>query len=209
MLFRIKSGGIYAFVYADKNIFMQWSILWQGRQNDSREHCLINSNESGIKVDSVIIGKQADLIYRVEYSLLLDLNWQTLSFSISSLHNRVIQRIEYSSDGKGNWMDGDKPVPRLEGCLDIDLPLTPFTNSLPINRLKQQIGQESDVRVIYIDLLAEKISPLTQKYKRTGEGEYHYQNVPNDFEALIRTDHEGFVTDYPGLFLQSGCTRLE
>ncbi|RYY62047.1 MAG: hypothetical protein EOO05_04215 [Chitinophagaceae bacterium] len=192
-----------------KTTVMQWSILWQGRQRDSREHCLVHTNESGIKVDSVIIGKQEDLIYRVEYSLLLDHNWRTISFSVSSIHNKVIQRMEYSSDGEGNWMDGDKPVPRLQGCLDIDLPLTPFTNSLPIKRLKQQVGQESDVRVIYIDLLAEKISPVTQKYKRLGEDEYHYQNVPNDFEVTMRTDHEGFVVDYPGLFLQSGCTRLD
>src|SRR3954466_11303507 len=121
---------------------MQWSILWQGRQNDSREHGLVHTNESGIKVDSVIIGKQQDIIYRVEYALLLDHDWRTLSFKISSLHNNVVQSLDYSGDGKGNWMDQGKHVPQLDGCIDIDLPLTPFTNTLPIRRLSQQIGDE-------------------------------------------------------------------
>ena len=187
---------------------MQCSILWQGRQADSKEHCLIHTNESGIKVDSVIIGKQGDMIYRVEYAILLNLQWETLSFSISSLHNDVIQRLDYASDGKGNWTDQGEPVPKLDGCLYIDLPLTPFTNSLPINRLHLQNGEEQQIRVIYIDLLEEKVSPLSQKYKKLGDNSYHYQNVPNDFEAVITTNEDGLVTDYPGLFIQTGLRKI-
>lgn len=188
---------------------MQWSIIWNGIENDSREHCLVNSNESGTKVDSVIIGKNESGIYRVEYSLLLDKNWKTLSLTASSIHNNVVQHLEYSSDGNGNWKDRDKPVERLEGCIDIDIPLTPFTNSLPINRLALPVGTEAEVRVVYVDLLAQKISPLSQKYKRTAMDAYLYQNVPNDFEAVIQTDAAGFVLDYPTLFRQSACQQLD
>ncbi|RYY53129.1 MAG: hypothetical protein EOO09_19070 [Chitinophagaceae bacterium] len=188
---------------------MQWSIIWNGRENDSREHCLINSNDSGIKVDSVIIGKNESGIYRVEYALLLDQHWKTISLTASSLHNNIVQHLEYTSDGQGNWTDKGQVVERLQGCIDIDLPLTPFTNSLPVNRLNLAVGAESDVRVVYVDLLSQKISPLTQKYKRISADEYLYQNVPNDFEAVIKTDHEGFVLDYPELFWQSASSRLE
>lgn len=187
---------------------MQWSILWQGRQYDSREHCLVHTNDSGIKVDSVIIGKQGDVIFRVEYAILMNLQWETLSFRISSLHNEVVQLLEYESDGKGNWTSKGEPVPQLQGCLYIDLPLSPFTNSLPINNLKLATHEEQQVNVVYIDLLQEKVSHLTQKYKRLSGASYRYQNVPNDFEAVITTDGDGFVTDYPGLFSLAGIRKI-
>ena len=187
---------------------MQWSILWQGRQNDSREHCLINRNDSGYKIDSVIIGKQHDIIYRVEYTLLLNSLWETLSFRISSIHNSVVQLLEYTSDGKGKWFDNGEAVPRLEGCLDLDLPLTPLTNSLAVNRLGLQEGEEKSAHVVYVDLFAEKVSPVNQKYRRLSASEYNYQNVPNDFEAVITMDEFGFVKDYPTLFLQTGCVTI-
>ncbi|RYF88723.1 MAG: hypothetical protein EOO00_10815 [Chitinophagaceae bacterium] len=37
---------------------------------------------------------------------------------------------------------------------------------------------------------------------------YHYENVPNDFKATIELDEEGFVTDYPALFIRTAAEIL-
>jgi hypothetical protein len=57
--------------------------------------------------------------------------------------------------------------------------------------------------VIYLDLLAQEVSPVRQKYTRLSQLEYQYENVPNDFEAKIQVDESGLVVDYPSLFVRS------
>jgi uncharacterized protein len=99
-----------------------------------------------------------------------------------------------------NWIDFEHP---FKGCLDVDIPLTPFTNSLPINRLQLALGEARQIRVIYLDLLERRIVPVNQKYIRLSRTEYHYENVPNDFEARIKVDDAGLVVDYPGLFVRT------
>lgn len=92
----------------------------------------------------------------------------------------------------------------MENCLDI--PPTPFTNSLPINRLRVKKGEEHQIRVIYLDLLEKQIKPVRQQYTRLSETAYLYQNVPNDFEAKIEVDEFGLVVDYPLLFIRTASS---
>ncbi|MGH2605513.1 MAG: putative glycolipid-binding domain-containing protein, partial [Anaerolineales bacterium] len=37
-----------------------------------------------------------------------------------------------------------------------------------------------------------------QSYHRTAEDTYLFRNVESGFEALLRVDADGLVTDYPG-----------
>jgi hypothetical protein len=48
--------------------------------------------------------------------------------------------------------------------------------------------------------MEDKITSLKQKYTRLSKDTYHYENIPNDFEAEIKVDENGFVIDYPQLF---------
>lgn len=59
------------------------------------------------------------------------------------------------------------------------------------------------IRVIYLDLLEGQVQPVRQQYTRLSETQYHYQNVPNDFEAVITVDALGLVVDYPQLFTRT------
>jgi hypothetical protein len=105
-------------------------------------------------------------------------------------------------------MDGKK-ADQFSGCTDVDIPLTPFTNTLPINRLKLAEGEEHQIKVIYLDLLEQQISPVKQKYIRLSKTEYHYENVPNDFEAKIDVDELGFVVNYPSLFVRTAQLKTD
>ena len=44
---------------------------------------------------------------------------------------------------------------------------------------------------------------MDQVYKRISEEKYHYENIPNDFEADITVDENGLVVDYPSLFTRT------
>lgn len=182
---------------------MQTNLLWAGREYTSLENCLINTATIGSEINSVIIGKYDEKIYRVEYKIKTNPNWETLYVEVHSQHSNQRKQILLESDGKGNWRMDGKQADQFKGCIDIDIPLTPFTNTLPINRLKISQDEEHQIQVIYLDLLEPQIAPAKQKYTRLSKTEYHYENVPNNFEANIIVDELGFVVDYPSLFTRT------
>ncbi len=65
--------------------------------------------------------------------------------------------------------------------------------------------QTQEIKVIYFDILEKKISAVGQKYTCISPTSYHYENVPNDFEATIEVDELGFVVDYPELFVRKAA----
>lgn len=190
-----------------KNQSMQTNLLWAGREYHSIENCLVDTTNKGSEITSTIIGHYDNKIYQVEYRIKTNHNWETVFFEINSRHSNRIQSLLFEGDGKGNWTSNNKQASQFKGCIDIDIPLTPFTNTLPINRLKLIQDQEQEIQVIYLDLLEEQIKPVRQKYKRLSNTEYHYENVPNDFEANIQVDESGFVIDYPMLFVRTAALK--
>jgi uncharacterized protein len=186
---------------------MRANILWTGVEYNSLENCIVDSSSTGNEVHSSIVGKYGDTIYQVQYYIRTNANWEVIFFEVKSRHNDVFQHLEFQGNGAGKWQSNNQEAPEFSNCIDIDIPLTPFTNTLPINRLKLAPGQEQTIQVIYIDLLEEQVNPLRQKYIRLSDKEYKYENVPNDFEAVITIDELGLVTNYPSLFTRTAIKK--
>ena len=179
---------------------MRTNLLWKASQYPSLENCLVTDTQSGWDISSTITGGEQGRIFNIEYQLCVNKQWFTKSIRIISTIDGVTETFNYLSDQRGNWQADGTSTDLFAGCFDVDLPLTPFTNTLPINRLQLRLNQSQIIRVVYLDLIGGEIKPVTQKYTRLSEYSYKYENVPNDFEANVSVDEFGFVTDYPGLF---------
>lgn len=184
---------------------MQTNILWTGREYYSLENCLINESAAGVEVFSSIIGYYEEKIYKVEYRIKTNANWETIFFEIISRINNQTQTISGESDGKGNWSKNGLSLEQFNGCIDIDISLTPFTNTLPIRRLQLQPHETREIQVLYCNLLNGQTMPVRQQYTCVSATEFHYENIPNDFEANIVVDGSGFVVDYPALFVRTAA----
>jgi uncharacterized protein len=182
---------------------MQTNILWAGREYYSLENCLINTTASGNVIQSTIIGRYENKLYKVDYQIKTNQQWETLFAELKSQHSNERKHIILDSDGKGNWYLNGKAAAQFNGCIDVDIPLTPFTNTLPIKRLNWVSGEAQQIAVVYLDLLENQIRVVKQKYAQISPTTFHYENVPNDFEATITVDDNGFVVDYPELFERS------
>ena len=180
---------------------MQTNILWSGVEYYSLENCIIDSSDAGIVVTSTIVGSYHEKIYRVEYVIKLNSAWETQHCFLEFQYENEIRKLEFlNNDGK--WSLNGKYKAEFDGCTDVDIPLTPFTNSLPINRLKLCQSEEREINIVYIDLLENSMRHVKQKYRKISSGVYKYENIPNDFETEIKVDEEGFVVDYPELFIR-------
>jgi hypothetical protein len=186
---------------------MQTNLLWTGIEYNSLENCLVKVSEKGAEVNSAIVGRYGEKLYRVEYRIQTNSDWETIFVEIKSQHSDSREHLRFESDGKGHWIINGKPDNQFAECIDVDIPLTPFTNTLPINRLRMRQDESTVIQVIYIDLLAKKITPVRQKYVRLSQTLYHYENIPNDFEANIEVDEHGYIADYPMLFRRTVSTN--
>lgn len=179
---------------------MQQNILWTGVYYHSLENCILSAAGTGAEITSCIIGSHEDTIYKVDYRITVNRNWETMSVEIRSQLTGIIQSLRFQQPTPGNWTIDGHPSGQYRGCIDIDIALTPFTNSLPIKRLKLDVHEERPIDVLYFDILGGEVKQVRQKYTRLSELEYKFENVPNDFEAIIRVDRSGLVVSYPGLF---------
>ncbi len=88
----------------------------------------------------------------------------------------------------------------LDGCVDIDLAGTPFTNTLPIRRLDGHLSQPTELRMLYVRF--DTFEPLAdeQRYTELSPRLYRYEAVDRSFQVELPVDEDGLVTDYPTLF---------
>jgi hypothetical protein len=186
---------------------MQKNILWTGIEYYSLENCVLTITDSGSEVNSSIIGTYANELYKIEYRVRTNRHWETISLEIRSQLYNAIETIDLRKEGKESWSINGRPDQKFNGCIDIDISLTPFTNTLPINRLNLSAKEEEQIKVLYVDVLGRKMRPVRQKYTRLSRTDYKFENVPNDFESAISVDELGLVVNYPRLFKRTYITE--
>jgi len=175
------------------------TIIWKGILYNSLEYFQLAENENAILAKSKIIGTHEDKFYMVEYFLMIDKEWNVLSFEIEFEVNN--KKKKFSGVQMNNeWVINGKIDPLYSGFEFIDISLTPFTNTLPIRKLRLSHRQEKEINVIYLNILEDYIKPVKQKYRKNSELKFRYENIPNDFEADIEVDELGLVILYPSLF---------
>ena len=94
----------------------------------------------------------------------------------------------------------DIPIYTFDGCIDIDIFPTPFTNSLPLKRDPLKIGDQKEFNMLWVDLLAGVARKDRQQYLRVGEHIYQFNSLDTGFTEVIEFNNDMFVAFYPRLF---------
>lgn len=158
-------------------------------------------HDANIYVDSTVIRIDGNRPYKVNDSLVLGQDWtvKQLDLEIQNLK----KSLHLLSDGKGRWFNekGEEIYP-LRGAADLDLSCTPFTNSLPINRLPWQRNDARDLEMVFLSVPDLAWKKVKQRYllleKAAGRRKFHYKS--GNFETNIEVDADGFVLRYLGIF---------
>lgn len=183
---------------------MSKEIWWFSLDEIGLEQLEITENDNQINAESLILRVFENQPYRINYRISCDKKWfvREVDLRISNSKN---ERIKLNSDGYGNWTDekGNK-LPEFEGCFDIDISATPFTNTLPINRLSFDKGQRIEISVIYflIPKMTFQRSIQCYEYLENGLFRFEEKGIFNGFSADIHINSDGFILEYPRLFKQ-------
>jgi hypothetical protein len=172
---------------------------WRPVEGDGLEHLVLRATPQGYSVRSRVIGENDRQPFACSYKIDLDASWRVLAFAIDSVDGR---KRYYRSPSQGHWLDGGgSPLEKFEGCVDIDLSFTCFTNSLPVHRMSFGRGEAREFAMLWMP--SDTLDPFVdgQRYTCLEPGErFHYEATDGTFEATIQFDEYGLVTDYPGLF---------
>jgi hypothetical protein len=182
---------------------MTSTCRWITAEGEGLEHVALTRSEEGFAADGVIIGPSFGTMFTGElfgcsYAVRCDARWRVRRVQLAVAGGPALL---LRADGEGHWrgVDGD-PLPALDGCIDVDISGTPFTNTLPIRRLGERLHERQEIRVAYITLPGSSVAPSAQAYTALGAGRYLFESLSDPFHAEILTDADGLVVDYPGLF---------
>ena len=177
--------------------------MWQAWTGVSLESCRIVESRVGIRAESVALGVEAGQPWAVRYALRCDAGWRVRELTVSSLASDD-GPVALAGDGTGHWTDGTgQRLPALDGCLDVDLSSTAFTNTLPIRRLGMVPGWSEEITVVYVEVPGLEVSVARQRYHclswAPDGGCYRFEATASGFTAEITVDGDGLVIEYPGV----------
>ena len=177
-----------------------WVPMWnKHREGLGLEHLLLAERTA----DSVVLAFDEEHgPFRLTYRLTWDESWRLRDAELAVATERCTRALSLRTDGQGHWRHGDgRAIDQLDGCVDIDIWPTPFTNSFPIRRAPMAIGERRPFRMAWIFAPDLTVHAQPQAYTRLADRLYLFENLDGGgFRAELPVDEDGIVLDYPNLF---------
>ena len=135
----------------------------------------------------------------VQYVMRLSATWQVRQFLL--FRDMDEPDLWIGNDGGGRWgeMNGAHR-PELDGCVDIALACTPFTNTIAIRRLALHVGDAAEIIVATVDVETLDIQPVAQRYSRLDTHRWRLEQMTTGESIEFDVDEFGLVIDYPERF---------
>jgi len=144
----------------------------------------------------------------VDYEIEIDDAWATRWARVTGRSAWGSRSTRLDADGIGTWRINGEAAPHLDGCLDVDLESSAFTNALPVHRMQLGIGERSAAPAAYIRVVNLAVERLDQTYTRVGdEGtrlRFTYAAPAFKFACQMVYDASGLVLEYPGIAVRAG-----
>jgi uncharacterized protein len=175
-------------------------VRWQAWSGQGLELLALSEGPEAVTAEAVVMGGQHGTRFVARYRIACDPHWRVRTVALTLIGDE--RAVDLSSDGSGHWTDGARrTLPEIEGAIDVDISVTPFTNTLPIRRLRLDAGQSADIVVVYLAVPELTITSERQRYTCLAPPtHYRFEALDGGFTRDIEVDDRGLVLTYPGLF---------
>lgn len=173
-------------------------VAWKNVPIKGTEYCALWHGGSGWVLKGTVMGVLEDGRPMIaEYEVQCDENWFTRRVQVERTIGEDTKTLTLGVADGGVWRRSWQEVVELHGCLDVDLSVTPATNTIPIRRLALPIGESAAVIAFWVKFPNLEMALLSQRYKRTAKSTYEYQSETG-FSTGIVVDDVGLVITYHG-----------
>jgi uncharacterized protein len=178
------------------------AIAWRRLDSPGHDAAILRAADEGWLLEGVAAFLEEGSPSHLRYLVRLDSRWHTRSAKVEGWWGTAPVKLAISVGPTGDWLLNGEPAPAVSGASDIDLAFTPATNLLPIRRLQLAVGQSTPVVAAWLPFPELTLRLLDQVYRRASANTYDYSSSGGSFQAALSVSPEGFVTDYPGLWVQ-------
>jgi len=190
-------NGVTIAAYAMKSGFQIVSSgLWRWLQGTGLERFELARASDDWIFRGTILTLAADAAAEAKYEIVCDRSFRTREANVS-VRDATGERTLQIATEKGRWYENGRENKTVVGALDIDLGWSPSTNTLPIRRLKLEIGQTSgEFMAAWVRFPDLTLQPLPQEYVRLADRQYRYSSRSGAFVANLLVDDDDLVLDY-------------
>jgi uncharacterized protein len=173
------------------------ALTWRRLESPGAEHFELWESAAGPLLTGTVVLESEGLPLLVRYTVACDPDWHTREARLSVRQGGTRRALVLQVDAHQRWWRDGRELPELRGCVDVDLSVTPATNTLPIRRLDLAVGQGRDATAAWVRLPDLSLERLDQRYTRLSTTRYRYESGGGAFSAELDTDPLGLVTLYP------------
>jgi hypothetical protein len=173
------------------------SVVWRNLAAHGSDYCsLWQMGRSWLLQGTAIVVLKDGRPMLADYEIECDRLWHTRRVAATCLTGSTTRSIDLTVEASRLWRSSGEELPTLGQCSDIDLAVTPATNTLPIRRLNLEIGQSREVAAAWLKFPDLTLEVLPQRYTRLDPQRYRYQSGTG-FSTELLVDDLGLVTTYP------------
>jgi uncharacterized protein len=181
--------------------------LWQWVQSPGLERFEFSRAGDEWLFRGTILTMSHNAPAETKYEIACDRSFKTKHANISLLDSNGERSLKIETQN-GRWFENGRENQAVKGAVDIDLGWSPSTNTLPIKRLKMEIGQTSgEIVAAWVRFPELTLQPLPQEYLRLAERQYRYSSRGGAFVAKLTVDNHDVVVDYEGFWVRAKSTR--
>lgn len=181
---------------------MEIRVRWLAEEYPGSETLTLSVGPELIRAAGEVVGLHEGRPFQASYLITCNAAWQVQSVQVESRFPEVA-RLSLVRHQSGLWL-GTPEADQFTDCTEVDLSVTPFTNTLPIRRLRLAPGESRQIDVIWIGVPDLALRRVQQRYTNLGEQRYRYEALDGAgqvrYMAELFVDEHGLVHNYPGLF---------
>jgi len=179
-------------------------VMYQRLDRPGAETVWVEEHHRGWSIVGSVAVVLDDEPVAVTYRVEVDKAWQTLNAEVTQRLGSGANEVHIAVVD-GVWTVAGEPRPDLSGCVDIDLGVSPITNTLPIRRLNLEPGGTAEVGAAWVQFPSLEIRRLYQRYTLIDTKTFRYES-DTGFRADLTVDTFGVVRNYPGLWTAAAVT---
>lgn len=167
-----------------------YAVLWVRQDGPGNDACRFADAQGGYLID----GSSTDASWNVQrYRIRAREDGTTRRVRIGARSRIFVQRAPDDT-----WTVNGTAVPEVTGAKDIHLGFTPATLTLPIRRLKLDVGDEAEVFAASLDVGTAELSPLHLVLRRKSRDAYECEVTETGTTSQLTVDPQGIVRSDAG-----------
>jgi hypothetical protein len=151
--------------------------LWENKDSHGLEYFNLSAKGRAFVLEGAAVLLLEGLPTRITYKIECDNNWKTKDVAIRQERPGNTSHLTLKVTDKQVWKTKGSKIPFARGLHDVDLEITPATNTLPIRRIGLKEGESQQVDTVWVRFPSLTAKMLRQRYTRIDRRRYKYEHL--------------------------------